>query len=146
MNNINLKNNFILVLFLFLFSCATHGGIQRLYDKTSRKELWNAMQTVLINEFGGIERTSSNPPTIYSIVKKEDEEFDLDKTEYKAVLSLSGFNRPYFVTSRVFIYPEGQSLTNFKYDYKYSEKILNLIDEKLNANKTKTIFEEFTPF
>jgi len=145
MNNIILKNGFILVL--FLISCTSHGDIQRLYDKTSRKEIWNAMQKTIIQEFGGIDRTSDNPPTIYSLIRKEDQEFNLDKTEHKAILTLSGFNRPYFVTAKVFIFPEGSSASkDFKYDYRYAEKLLNLIDENLKVNKSKTIFEEFNPF
>ena len=146
MTNIILKKIIVSALFLFLFySCSTYGDIQRLYENTNREELWEAMQEVVILEFSDIESVSNNPPKIVSTIKKVDQEFGLDKTERKAFLELTGFNRPYFVQVKVKVFPNGFSSDDYSYDYKYAEKILNLIDKKIKDNKSKNIFEKFIP-
>lgn len=144
MNNIILKNFIVLALFL-ISSCSSYGDIQRLYESSSRQEIWEAMQEVVISEFSDIEAILKNPPSIVSVTKKIDQEFGLDKTEFKAYLSLTGFNRPYFVEVKVKKFSDGTDPSNYSYDYKYAEKILNLIDQKIKENRSKNIFQKFVP-
>lgn len=133
--------SFFLLIFI---NCSSYGDIQRLYPDTTRKEIWEAMQEVVIEEFSSINIIKRNPPTIISARKKVDKEFGLDKTEHQATLKLTGFNRPYFVDVSVKKFSDS-SEKNHSYDYKYAEKLLNMIDLKLKNNKSKNIFEKFVP-
>lgn len=144
MNSSIILNSFYLSA-LILFSCATYGDIQRSYGNNTREEIWTAMQEVMIQEFEIIEEVLDSPPSLISVTKKVDKEFGLDKTEYKAYLKLSGFNRPYFIEIKVKNFPNGEKEKDYSYDFKYAEIILNLIDERIKKNRGKNIFEKFKP-
>lgn len=104
-----------------------------------------AMQEVVIAEFERIEEVHDSPPSLVSSLKTVDKEFGLDKTQYRAYLNLTGFNRPYFIQIVVKTYTNGEAAKDFTYDFKYAERILNLIDERINKNRGKNIFEKYKP-
>lgn len=142
-NCIILKSFFLSAL--FLLSCASYGDIQRSYENNTREEIWIAMQEVVIQEFQDIEQVLDDPPSIVTALKTIDKEFGLDKTQYRAYLKLTGFNRPYFIQIVVKNFPNGEEQKRFTYDFKYAERILNLIDERIRRNRGKNIFEKYKP-
>ena len=104
--NTNIFSCSIFLLFLLTSCSTTTGTVTRGYN-TTKDKIWYSMKEVIKKDYGGIKRLEPDPPTVVSGIFMKDQQFGIDKTEYQAYVSLSGFTRPYVVDVEVRVFPEG---------------------------------------
>lgn len=130
-----------------LCSCSTTiGNVSRGYNYTKDK-IWYCAKDVVNKNYGGVKRIEQDPPTIFSNLFLKDQQFGIDKTAYQAVVSLSGFTRPYVIDVEVRVFEEGEEKSKYSTDRAKAQEIVNQITTDLNEKKYNTpIQEEFAPY
>ena len=131
-----------LVFFITIGGCTTFGAVSRSYNY-SKQQIWNAINSVLVANHGGVKRIEQEPPTAVSNLSVKDKKFGIDKSAYQVFASLSGFTRPYVVDIDVRDYPSGQEEPNYVKDSDKAEQIQDeiskyLYDKRYNSSLQDT--------
>ena len=131
-----------LALFITISGCTTFGAVSRSYSY-SKQQIWNALNVVITNNYGGIKRIEQEPPTAVSNLSVKDKKFGIDKSAYQVFASLSGFTRPYVVDVEVRVYASGEETESYSKDNNKAEQIQNeiskyLYDKRFNSSLQDT--------
>ena len=131
-----------LVFFITLNGCSTFGTVSRSYNY-SKSQIWDAISTVIKNNYGGMKRIEQEPPTAISNLSIKDKKFGIDTSAYQVFAGLSGFNRPYVIDIEVRVYPNGEEGSKYTQDRKKAEQIQDeisktLFDKKYNSSLQDT--------
>ncbi|MBN1113902.1 MAG: hypothetical protein JXA66_01035 [Oligoflexia bacterium] len=136
----------IAALFVAVASCSTFGNITMTYD-TSQERVWQAINVTIEGMYGGIESTKSDPPTVISLIKLKDKEFGLDKRSSQAIVTLTGFKRPFVVDIEVRIYAEGKASEEYEVDRDTATLIHTRVREYIIDQEDNFSFkEDFAPY
>ena len=136
-----MKSPFVLLLSLALLvvitGCSAF-GISRGYNY-SKQQIWEAINTTLSKNYGGIKRIEQEPPTAVSNLSVKDKKFGIDKSAYQVFAGISGFNRPYVVDVEVRVYPNSDENESYSKDKAKAEEIQDeltkyLYDKRYNSS------------
>ncbi len=119
---------FLSVGFLIIFAGCTTFGVSRGYNY-SKQQIWEAINTTINKNHGGVKRIEQEPPTAVSNLSVKDKKFGIDKSAYQVFASLSGFKRPYVVDIEVRIYPNGDEKEDYSKDKDKAEEIQDEITQ-----------------
>ena len=136
-----MKSPFVLLLSLALLvvitGCSAF-GISRGYNY-SKQQIWEAINTTLSKNYGGIKRIEQEPHTAVSNLSVKDKKFGIDKSAYQVFAGISGFNRPYVVDVEVRVYPNSDENESYSKDKAKAEEIQDeltkyLYDKRYNSS------------
>jgi len=118
-------------------NCSTF-GVSRGYNY-SKQQIWEAINTTINRDYGGVSRIEHDPPTAVSNLSVKDKKFGIDKSAYQVFAGVSGFNRPYVVDVEVRVYPNGDEKESYSKDKDKAEEIQNeitkyLYDKRYNSS------------
>jgi hypothetical protein len=124
--------------FLVIMTGCSTFGVSRGYNY-SKQQIWEAINTTLNKNYGGIKRIEQDPPTAVSNLSVKDKKFGIDKSAYQVFAGISGFNRPYVVDVEVRVYANGDEKEDYSKDKGKAEEIQDeitkyLYDKRYNAS------------
>lgn len=126
------------LFFLVMMTACSGFGVSRGYNY-SKQQIWDAINTTINNNYGGVKRIEQEPPTAVSNLSVKDKKFGIDKSAYQVFAGVSGFNRPYVVDIEVRVYPNGDEKENYSKDKNKAEEIQDeltkyLYDKRYNSS------------
>ena len=116
-------------------------GVSRGYNY-SKQQIWEAINTTLGKNYGGVKRIEQEPPTAVSNLSVKDKKFGIDKSAYQVFAGVSGFNRPYVVDVEVRVYPNGDEKESYSKDKAKAEEIQDEITKYLNDKRYNSSMQD----
>jgi hypothetical protein len=121
-------------------------GVSRGYNY-SKQQIWEAINTTLSKNYGGVKRIEQEPPTAVSNLSVKDKKFGIDKSAYQVFAGVSGFNRPYVVDVEVRVYPNGDEKESYSKDKGKAEEIQDELTKYLNDKRYNSSMQDlYVPY